>query len=135
MTEGFNILDVIADPTEKIAYRTIGAAIEVHKILGPGLLESSYEKCLAIEFMERKLQFQQQVSLPIKYKNYDVDCCYRLDFIIENSIILELKSVEKVLPIHESQLITYLKLSGIKLGLIINFNVQLLKNAIQRIIV
>ena len=114
--------------------RIIGSAIEVHRQLGPGLLESAYQLCLAYEFRENGINFLLEHPLPIKYKNIDIDCAFRADFIVEDSIILELKAVEKIIPIHEAQLITYLKITGIKLGLLINFNVKLLKNGIKRII-
>lgn len=118
------------DLSEKI----IGAAIEVHKILGPGLLESTYEKCLCRELELKKLYFEFQKPLPVKYKGIRMDSGYRLDLVVEKSVILELKSVEKILPIHEAQLLTYLKLTGLKLGLIINFNVPVLKGGLKRIV-
>lgn len=114
--------------------KVIGAAIEVHKILGPGLLESTYEECLAYELKERNILFQRQKELPVIYKNEKLDCGYRLDYIIENKLILELKSCDKLQPIHEAQLLTYLKLSNIQIGLLINFNVPVLKDGIKRMI-
>lgn len=130
------IIDFIEDNAEPegLSYKIIGAAIEVHKNLGPGLLESAYEKCLAYELRSRGMNFENQLELPIKYKENFVNCNYRLDFLVENSIILELKSVEKLTPLHESQLITYLKLSKIRVGILINFNVNLLKEGISRLI-
>lgn len=115
-----------------LSYRIIGAAIEVHKILGPGLLESAYESCLASEFHEKRIKFQKQVSLPIHYKGKILNSEYRIDFLVDDLIIIELKSVEKILPVHEAQLMTYLNLSNRKLGLIINFNVPVLKDGINR---
>jgi len=118
--------------------RVIGAAIEVHKILGPGLLESAYEECLGyelkLELKLRKFLFERQKELPIEYKGVKLDCGYRLDIVVENRLILELKSCESLLPIHEAQLLTYLKLTGIKVGLMINFNVPVLKDGIKRIV-
>ena len=118
----------------KLSNRIIGLAIEVHRYLGPGLLESTYQQCLAYEFRENGINFFLEHPIPIKYKNIEINCAFRADFIVEDSIILELKAVEKILPIHEAQLITYLKITGIKLGLIINFNFKLLKNGIKRMI-
>ena len=112
----------------------IGCGIEVHKILGPGLLESAYEECLCREFSLAGLKFERQKQIPIKYKDVYLDCGYRLDIVVENLIILELKSVKILEPIFEAQLLTYLKLSNLKLGLLINFNSSLLKDAIKRIV-
>ena len=111
----------------------IGAAIEVHKILGPGLLESTYEECLCRELELRKIPYERQKELPIEYKGLKLDCGYRLDILVANRLILELKACESLQPIHEAQLLTYLKLTGIKLGLLINFNVPMLKQGIKRI--
>ena len=116
------------DLTEKI----IGCAIKVHRVLGPGLLESAYEVCLAHEVRKAGLQIERQVSLPVVYDGIKLDAGYILDIVVEDAIILELKAVETLLPIHEAQLLTYLKLTGKKLGLLINFNVALLKNGIKR---
>jgi GxxExxY protein len=110
----------------------IAAAIEVHKALGPGLLESAYQLCMAHESKLRKLSFEQQVPLKVNYKSLALDGVYRLDFVYENRVVVELKTVEGVLPVHEAQLLTYLKLTGIRVGLLINFNVPLLKNGIYR---
>ena len=111
----------------------IAAAIEVHKILGPGLLESTYEECLCREFGLRKISFERQKELPIEYKGVRLDCGYRLDIIVESRLIVELKACESLLPIHQAQLLTYLKLTGMKVGLLINFNVPILKSGIKRI--
>ena len=119
---------VLEDLTEQI----IGAAIEVHKALGPGLLESAYEECLCHELALRTLRFERQVPLPVRYKGVKLDCGYRIDLVVEDLVIVELKTVESVLPVHEAQLITYLKLSGKKVGFIFNFNVAVLKNGIVR---
>jgi GxxExxY protein len=110
------------DLTEKI----IGAAIEVHRALGPGLLESTYEECLCHELNLRGLAFQRQVPLPVAFKSVKLDCGYRLDLIVQDSVVLELKCVEHTLPVHEAQLLTYLKLTGKRIGLILNFNVPTL---------
>jgi GxxExxY protein len=112
----------------------IGACIQVHRELGPGLLESAYEECLCYELSRRNLHFTRQQPLPIQYKGISLDCAYQMDVVVENLIILELKSVEKLLPIHEAQLLTYLKLSGISLGLLLNFNVTTMKEGIRRIV-
>jgi GxxExxY protein len=117
----------------KLTGEVIGAAIEVHKILGPGLLESAYEECLAHEFNLRDIRFERQKELPIEYKGLKIDCNYRMDLLVEIQLVLELKACENLQPIHEAQLLTYLKLSGRKLGLLINFNVPLLKDGIKRI--
>ena len=112
--------------------QVIGASIEVHKALGPGLLESAYEECLCREFDLRKLSYERQKELPIEYKGVDLDCGYRLDVVVDSKLILELKACENLEPIHEAQLLTYLKLTGIKVGLLINFNVPVLKDGIKR---
>jgi GxxExxY protein len=117
---------------EQITEGIIGAAIEVHRHLGPGLLESAYDECLCHELHLRSLSFQRQVELPIDYKGVKLDCGYRLDLVVENAVIVELKSVERILPIHHAQLLTYLRLTGRKVGLLINFNVSVLKNGIVR---
>ena len=118
----------------KLSSKIIGAAIEVHKTLGPGLLESAYEQCLCHELNLLGLSFERQKPLPVEYKGKRLDCGYRLDVVVENAIILELKSCEKIEPIHKAQLLTYLKLSGLHLGLILNFNVPLMRDGIVRIV-
>ncbi|MFT5317787.1 MAG: GxxExxY protein [Chlamydiales bacterium] len=110
----------------------IGAAIEVHRHLGPGLLESTYEACLSYELRLRGLKVEQQKSMPIIYKDVMLECGYRLDLIVENQVIVEIKSVKELAPVHEAQLLSYLKLRGGGRGLLINFNVKLLKNGIRR---
>jgi len=117
----------------KLTGEVIGAAIEVHKALGPGLLESAYEECLCRELDLRKIAYERQKELPVEYKGVRLDCGYRLDVVVGDKLIVELKAVESLLPIHKAQLLTYLKLTGIKTGLIINFNVSALKDGIQRI--
>jgi GxxExxY protein len=111
----------------------IGAAIEVHRATGPGLMESVYEQCLCYELSQRGLRFQRQVELPVKYKGIKLDCGFRMDMVVEDAIVLELKTVDELLPIHSAQLLTYLKLSGKKLGLLINFNEPVLKRGLRRL--
>jgi len=115
-----------------ISEQVIGAAIEVHKALGPGLLESAYEECLCRELALRNIRFERQRSLPVEYKGVQLDCGYRTDLLVSETVIVEIKAVESIQPIHEAQLLTYLKLGGWKLGLLINFNVPVLKNGIRR---
>ena len=118
----------------KLSSKIIGAAIEVHKALGPGLLESAYEECICHEMSYGGLSLERQKPLPIRYKGIKLDCGYRLDVVVVNAIILELKSCDKIEPIHKAQLLTYLKLSGLNLGLILNFNVSVMKDGIVRIV-
>ena len=122
------------DDLEAIANRIIGAAIEVHKSLGPGLLESAYEACLAIELAHLGIPFERQKPLPIHYREQTVDAAYRLDFVVANQLILELKSVDRFEPIHTAQVLTYLRLTHLKLALLINFNVPLLRDGLKRVI-
>jgi GxxExxY protein len=119
---------------DELSGKIIGCAIEVHKNLGPGLLESAYERCLSYELNAAGLKNETQKELPIDYKGMRIDSGYRIDLIVENSIIVELKSVDKILPIYEAQLLTYMKLAGVKIGLIINFNVTRLKEGIKRFV-
>lgn len=121
-------------PDKELTGAVIGAAIEVHKALGPGLLESAYEECLCHELRLRGKAFHRQVSLPVEYKGIKLDCGYRMDLIVDNSIVVELKSVDKIMPVHEAQLLTYLRLSGLRIGLLINFKVPVLKDGIVRMI-
>ena len=118
----------------QITETIIGAAIEVHRHLGPGLLESAYHTCLAREMTLRGLDFEREKELPIEYKGVQLDCGYRLDFRVEQSVIVELKAVEALQPIHEAQLLTYLKVTRCKIGLLINFNVPILKMGLKRMI-
>jgi len=112
----------------------IKAAIEVHKHLGPGLLESAYEECLCHELHLMGLSFEKQRDLPVEYKGIKLDCGYRLDLVIENKVIVEIKAVDRILPIHEAQVLTYLKLSGLKVGLLVNFNSPVMRDGIRRIV-
>jgi len=118
-----------------ITGQIIGAAIEVHKILGPGLLEAVYEECLCIELESRSIKVHRQFEVPIEYKRNVLDAGYRLDLLVNNEIVVELKACDHILPIHEAQLLTYLKLTGKKVGLLINFNVPVLKDGIKRMMV
>jgi len=111
---------------EELTERVIGAAIEVHRALGPGLLESAYEECLCHEFNLRGISFKRQVPLPVEYKGVKLDCGYRLDLIVDDVLIIEIKCLEHVLPVHEAQLLTYMKMTGKRVGLILNFNVSVL---------
>lgn len=120
---------------EELTQEIIGAAIEVHRHLGPGLLESVYQNCLARELSLRNLPFEQEKPLPVEYKGAQLDCGYRLDFVVADKVIVELKSVDIVLGVHEAQLLTYLKLTGYRVGLLINFNVTILKRGIKRMVV
>jgi GxxExxY protein len=118
------------DPlTEKI----IGFAIEVHRQIGPGLLESAYEECLCYELKEHGIGFRRQVPLPVVYKGVRLHCGYRMGVLVEDELILELKTAERLMPIHEAQMLTYLKLSGVRTGLLLNFNTAVLKDGLRRI--
>ena len=119
---------------QQVTGEIIGAAIEVHRELGPGLLESSYEICLARELELRGICFDFEKPLPLEYKGVRLDCGYRLDLLVAGAVIVEVKSVEKVAPIHDAQLLTYLKLTGVKVGLLINFNVVVLKAGLKRLV-
>jgi GxxExxY protein len=129
--EGAGIALAEAELTAEI----IGAAICVHRELGPGLLESAYQACMSRELTLRNISFRSQVELPVEYKGCHLDCGYRIDLIVENRVVVELKAVERGLSIHEAQLMTYLRLSGIRVGLLINFNVPVLRQGIVRRIV
>ena len=131
---GTETTEVNEDKDNRISYKIIGAAIEVHKALGPGLPESAYEECLAREFSLQEISFERQKQLPLEYKGLKLDCGYRIDFLVDRSVIVELKAVESVLPIHEARLLTYLKLMNLRLGLLINFNIPVFKDGIKRII-
>ncbi|MDA3930273.1 MAG: GxxExxY protein [Prolixibacteraceae bacterium] len=117
-----------------ISYKVIGAAIEIHKTIGPGLLESAYENALAYDLKELGFDVTQQVAMPFIYKGVKQDVGYRIDLLVNNKVILELKAVEQLAPVHFSQLLTYLKLSDLRLGLLINFNSKTLKNNIHRVV-
>jgi GxxExxY protein len=116
----------------KITQTIIGCAIEVHKRLGPGLLESAYEECLSFELIKAGLTIERQKPTPVVYKDIKLDCGYRIDIMVENIIVIELKTVDEFNPVHEAQILTYLKFAGKPVGLLINFNVTILKNGIRR---
>ena len=118
----------------ELTKEVIGAAIEVHRALGAGLLESAYEECLCHELGLRAIRFERQKSLPIVFKEVKLDCGYRLDLLVSNSVIVEIKAVEVLLPVHEAQILTYLKVGGCKVGLLITFNVPVLRDGIKRIV-
>jgi GxxExxY protein len=122
------------DSLDEISHRIIGAAIEVHRHLGPGLLESAYQSCLAFELKQLGLKLEEQKPLPVVYKNAKLDCDYRLDFVVEDEIIIEIKAIEKLLPIHDAQLLSYLRLTKKRVGLLMNFHVPVLKNGLKRIV-
>lgn len=117
-----------------LTHAIIGAAIEVHRLFGPGLLESAYEECLAREMLLRGLRFERQKPVPVVYKDVKLECGYRVDLLVEGRIVVELKSIDALAPIHEAIILTYLRLSGCPLGLLINFNVSVLKDGIRRYI-
>jgi len=118
----------------EITENVIGAAIRIHRALGPGLLESAYEECLCYELSKAGLAFERQKALPVIYESVKLNCGYRIDLVVEDAVIIELKCVEKFLPIHEAQLLTYLKLSGLHLGLLLNFHVPALRDGIKRVV-
>ncbi len=117
-----------------ITDQIIGAAMDVHRALGPGLLESAYEACLMFELVSRGLKVEQQKALPVVYRDVKLDCGYRLDLVVENAVVIELKATEQILPVHSAQLLSYLKLTGLKAGLLINFHVKMLKDGIVRLV-
>jgi GxxExxY protein len=119
---------------ELLSNMTIGAAIEVDRQLGPGLLESVYEECLAYEFRSRNIAFERQKPIPVKYKDVYLDCGFRLDFLVGGLIVVELKAVQELAPIYDAQVLTYLKLTGCKMGLIFNFNVPRLRTGMKRLV-
>jgi GxxExxY protein len=111
----------------------IGVAIEVHRALGPGLLESAYEECLCFELQQAGIPFRRQVPLPVTYKSVNLDCGYRLDLLVEERLVVELKTVDRLMPVHDAQLLTYLRLAGYRAGLLMNFNVAVLRDGLRRI--
>lgn len=119
---------------DELSNKILGCAIEVHRELGPGLLESTYEQCLAYELSRLKIPFKLQVELPVEYKQIRLDCGYRIDLLVDDRIILELKSVDQLLKIHEAQVLTYMKLAGVRVGLLINFNVDALRKGVRRFV-
>ena len=117
---------------DQLSNKVIGCAIEVHRELGPGLLESAYEQCLAAELSRSQIPFQLQVDLPVSYKGTRLDCGYRIDLLVDKQLIVELKSIEQLLKIHEAQILTYMRLAKVNIGLLMNFNVPVLKKGIKR---
>ena len=122
------------DPSSELTEHVLGAAIAVHRALGPGLLESAYEACLAYELQDRGIRFERQVPLPVLYRDTRIDCGYRLDMVVEGTVIVEIKAVERLLPVHQAQILTYLKLSKHPIGLLLNFNVPMLRDGIRRFV-
>jgi GxxExxY protein len=122
------------DQADCLSFDIVGAALEVHRQLGPGLLESTYESCLCRELALREIPYERQVALPVHYQGISLDCGYRLDLVVGKLVVVEVKSVTKVLPIHRAQVMTYLKLSRLRLGLVINFNVSALRLGVYRIV-
>ena len=119
---------------DELSQNVIGCAIEVHRNLGPGLLESSYRQCLACELSHVRIPFQMELPLPVRYKDLLLDCGYRIDLLVHSDLIVEIKSVETLLPIHQAQILTYMRLSKVSVGLLINFNVTNLQNGIKRLV-
>ncbi len=117
-----------------VTQEIVDSCFQVHKELGPGLMESVYQKCLSIELKEREIEFLEQAKLPVFYKGEDIGLDFRMDFVVEESVIIEIKSIESIHPIHQAQIINYLKISNLPLGLLINFNVPIIKNGIKRYI-
>ena len=128
-----NHRDTETQRLNQITEKIIGCAIEVHRALGLGLLESAYEECLCFELIQNRLKFKRQIPLPIVYKGVKLDCGYRIDLVVEDLIIVEIKAIADILPVHEAQVLSYLKLDNKPLGLLLNFHVSVLKNGIKRI--
>jgi GxxExxY protein len=119
---------------DELSNKVLGCALEVHRELGPGLLESAYEQCLAYELNRAKVPFKLQVELPVEYKQIKLDCGYRMDLLVDDRLIVELKSVDQLLKVHEAQILTYMKLAKVRVGLLMNFNVELLRKGIKRFV-
>ena len=122
----------LVEDLNQLTDSVIGSAIEVHRALGPGLLESTYEMCLCRELSIRGVRFERQVLISVVYKSIELDCGYRADLVVEDSVLVEIKAIDSLLPLHDAQLLSYLKLGGWKVGLLINFNVELLKHGLRR---
>jgi len=131
---GKSVLTLPGLQSEELTKEVIAAAIEVHRHLGPGLLESAYEACLSHELTLRKITYEKQKSLPVFYKGIELDCGYRMDLVVDSRVIVELKCVEKIAPVHEAQLLTYLRLAGIRVGLILNFHAPRLMDGFKRLV-
>jgi len=123
-----------AHPLNAVSGIVIGSAIAVHRALGPGLLESAYQRCLERELTLRSVAFASELEIPVRYRGKRLDCGYRLDLVVENCVAVEVKSVEQLIPIHNAQVLTYLRLSGLPVGLLINFNVKVLRHGIRRLV-
>jgi len=121
-------------PRDPLTDRIIGCAIEVHRTLGPGLLESAYEECLCYELAQAGFTLRRQVLLPVVYKEVKLDCGYKMDVVVEEQVVIELKTVERLAPVHDAQILTYLRLSGFATGLLMNFNVPMLRDGIKRLV-
>jgi len=121
-------------PEDRYSNQVIGLAIKVHKTLGPGLLESAYEECFAYELAKNELPFGRQVPLAMQYEEVRLDCAYRADFVVDNQLLIELKSVDRLMPIHDAQILTYLRLSGCRVGLLMNFNQEVLRSGLKRFV-
>lgn len=126
-------MPVPVDQKDHVTQRVIGLAIEIHRSLGPGLLEAVYEECLCLEMKQASLDFRRQVALPVFYKGVQLNCSYRLDLVVQGQIIVEVKAIEKLMPVHEAQLLTYMRLGRIPVGLLLNFNSATLKDGIRRL--
>ncbi len=127
-------MERVEEPRDGLTERVIGLAIEAHRGLGPGLLESAYEECLCFELKSSGLDFARQVPLPIFYKTVRLDCGYRMDIVVDRRLVIELKTVERLLPVHEAQVLTYLKLGDLKTGLLLNFHAPVLRQGIKRLV-
>lgn len=127
-------VDPETERLDKLTEKIIGCAIAVHRALGPGLLESAYEECVCFELNQAGIKFERQVPLPVAYKSVKLDCGYRMDVVVDSSVILEIKAVERIIPVHEAQLLSYLKLHNKRVGLLMNFHVPVLKNGLKRIV-
>ena len=124
----------LASEIDALSHQVIGAAIEVHRHLGPGLLENAYVQCLAVELEERGLRVAKEIGLPLRYKSLLVENAYRLDLLVEDSLLIEAKATEQLLPVHSAQVLTYLKLTGLRLGLLMNFNCEVMRQGIKRVV-
>jgi GxxExxY protein len=127
-------LDPEQEKLDAITQKIIGGGIAVHRELGPGLLESAYEECVCYELSQLGLSFARQVPLPVKYKEVSLDCGYRMDIVVENLVVVEIKAVERIIPVFEAQLLSYLKLAKMRVGLLMNFHVPVLKSGLKRIV-
>jgi GxxExxY protein len=123
-----------ASELNRLSNKVIGCAIEVHRVLGPGLLESAYQQCLAWELQQHGLAVKEQIAIPIRYKELEIPNAYRIDILIEEELVVELKAVDRIEPVHIAQMLTYLKVNGLRLGLLLNFNVDVMRKGIKRVV-